>query len=428
MDHSSLLKWNSCQELLDPPENSASRVKRIHIYDFDNTLYNSPHPNRELYAKPLLNQLTNGSLIENKNWWGEPDVLRQSFNDMLQSDNAEKNAYWNADMLNSTQLSYLDPETVSIVLTGRKERSFSKIFSEMLTCYGTLHFNACCLRKESVGSSTNEYKIHVIKDLLDNYAESLEEIKIYDDRLGQVRQFESFFCNLQPAFKWEIVHVSPRFKPLKPSDELRIIQSAYSEAGRDLGISLGWTPRQYGYFLARHSYKSLLNLTFHFLQKKYKMSSLPYYPLLIPCIEAGEQMPELELMKILSNNDNEVVQSSSKSGDILKNFEDLPVLKGSCVFQFDVTQIGLKKRGDGVCVFYRAKPSNHKRYMWTKFQDWIVTIDDRLDKKDPLQAVPFGELCQNQSQAQSFEWVRLRNPLKIKTYFGQHSRLTLTKS
>lgn len=225
--HSALLKWNSCSALLDIPKKPNKAIKRIHIYDFDNTLYNSPHPNAELYVKSMLNQLSNSSIVPNKSWWNETKLLKQSFDDMLECNAKQKKAYWNEDIIKLANLSHDDPETVSIMLTGRKEHLFAAIFTDMFLASNNVKFNAYCLRRESVGSSTNDYKIVVIRELLENYSSSLEEIKLYDDRLSQTRRFESLFASLNPTYEWKVIHVPARFKLLRPEDECRIIQATY---------------------------------------------------------------------------------------------------------------------------------------------------------------------------------------------------------
>lgn len=75
-DHSVLRKWNSCaHELAVPSEVPEHAITKLHIYDFDNTLFATPGPTEQLYTRELLGKLTSSEL-PNGGWWNEPEFLQ----------------------------------------------------------------------------------------------------------------------------------------------------------------------------------------------------------------------------------------------------------------------------------------------------------------------------------------------------------------
>lgn len=416
--HSPLREWNSCPSILEIPRSPDQSIKKIHIYDFDNTLYNSPQPNRQLYSKRLYDQLFHPSLLGNLGWWSEPSFLEQSFNDMLSSDDKGQAQFWNAEMIDLAKQSYLSQDTLSIVLTGRKEHLFHELFSKMFIAFGKVHFNATCLRRENVGSSTIEYKLGVIDSLLDYYSSSLEEITIYDDRLGQIKQFQNYFKTSKCRLKWLVITVQPHHKFLSIQDEYKLIFAMFEKFQSQNQIVLEWTSKQYGFFLSMQSHKSLISWSFRFFQKKYRMGSFPQYPTYIPCTKPGERIPEFEIAKIWSDNDRTVLQSPSKIKEIQDTFYSQQASEGTCIINFDVIGIGYRKSNklrNDIEIVYKARPSNIKRYIWSTYP--ILFIID--EKENTLMETVVNDTHH------SIKWVHIKKPLKIKTTFGHASRLTI---
>lgn len=416
--HSPLREWNSCHGLLEIPTSPDDSIKKIHIYDFDNTLYNSPQPNRQLYSKRLYDQMSYPSLLGNLGWWSEPSFLEQSFKDMLSSDDEEQAQYWNAEMINSAERSYRNQDTLCLVLTGRREHLFHEIFTKMFIAFNKVHFNAACLRRENVGSSTIEYKLAVIDSFLRYYSASLEEITIYDDRLGQVKQFQNYFKTSKCSLKWLVIPVLPHHKLLSVQEEYKLTFAMFEKFASKNKMLLEWTSKQYGFFLSMQSHKSLVSWSFRFFQKKYRMGSFPQYPTYIPCTKPGGSIPEVEIAKIWSDNDKEVLQSASKIKEIQDKFYSQQTSEGTCIINFDVTEIGYRihnRLRNDIEIVYKAKPSNIKRYIWSTYP--ILFIVD--EKESTLMETVVNDTHH------SIKWVHIKKPLRIKTLFGHASRLTL---
>lgn len=404
--HKSLQKWNSCPQLLSLPP-ADFHVKRIHIYDFDNTLYLSPQPNRQFYTGSLLGTLYGGDLLNGRDWWSEPLFLEKSFNRMLaiEDASAREQECWNKEIIELARSSFEDKETVSIVLTGRKEELFGPLFEKTLKECDTTFFNAVCLKKRGVGNSTMEYKTAVLKDLIDEYEGTLEEITVYDDRLSQIEKFKDFFNQLRGTFQRMAVPVTPRYKLLDNEEECDMILKL---AGPD---NVKWTPRQIGFFLNLQSHKSLLSFIFKFFQKKYNWKVLPEYPMYIPCCGLDQTPPVDQIARIWTNN-----EANADVEKCLQNFQSQDPL---CEVNFNVVEIGHYGRtAQRINVFFKAEPCDKSRYLWSQFENFII-VGRRYDSSDDnslLRRVMEGKQS-------SIKWIKLRRPIKIKTYFGHYARL-----
>lgn len=404
--HKSLQRWNSCSQLLTLPPHDF-HVKRIHVYDFDNTLYLSPQPNRQFYTRPLLGTLYGGDLLNGRDWWSEPLFLEKSFDQMLaiEDPSAREQEFWNKEIVDLAKSSFEDKETVSILLTGRKEELFGPLFEKTLKKCNVTFFNAVCLKKPGVGNNTMEYKTTVLKELIDEYEGTLEEITVYDDRLSQVQKFQAFFGQLGGTFQRMAVPVVPRYKFLDNEEECRMILEL---AGPD---GIRWTPRQSGYFLNTQSHKNLLSFTFNFFQKKYNWNLLPEYPMYIPCCHLGETPPVDQIARIWSND-----QANADIQECLQKFQSQDPF---CEITFNVVELGHCGRTPGkINVFFKAEPCDKSRYLWSQFKNFIVAGRryDSTDDNSLLQRVVEGK-------QPSMQWIKLRRPIKIKTFFGHYARL-----
>lgn len=401
-DHEPLKKWNSCENHLQIPITSKSGITKLHIYDFDNTLYCSPHPNGALYTKVLYDALFNSSTILNDGgWWSEPSFLEQSFEDMLNSSEKEQATYWSQDIIKLAQASYEDPQTISIVLTGRKEVYFHAIFNEMFNSFREVSFNAICLKRAEMGLSTAEYKISLINDFLSHYT-SLKELIIYDDRLAQVKQFEKVFG------RGTVIHVQPRFKMLDIAEESRLIFKIFARS--NMTQSLAWTPKVPGFILNYASHKKLIGWTFRFFRQKYRMSSLPKWPTYIPLTVDSNQ----EIAKVWSNNDLPAMQSQDGIKKLCDEFYSQPVLQGTKVFKFDIIKIGYyvsEGSFGNINIFYKAIPSDKSTFVSSSTQNMFVISTTEGMSRNP-------------SRAAGVRWATLDRKITVNATFAHLEKLT----
>lgn len=402
-DHSPLREWNSCPDLLHIPDVLTENVTKLHVYDFDNTLYCSPHPNRQLYTKKLYDRLYNSPVLLSGGWWSEPCFLEESFQRMLKSTGVERADYWNTEQLSLAKQSYEDQDTISIVLTGRKEVYFGSIFNKMFLDFDDVEFNAVCLKRANVGNSTAEYKISLISDFLEHY-KSLKELVIYDDRAGQVKTFEKAFRSA------EVVLVRAQFKMLDVPDECRLVKEIFERSNK--AGSLTWTPKTYGFIVNQASHRALISWTYRFFKKKYKMSALPQYPVYIPLAADTDD----EIARIWSNNSAQVMSSPSNISEICDKFRAQQNLEGECSIKFDVVGIGYGTHNQSrraLQVYYKVKASDSKRYISPSSTTLIALSSDQS----------FSEY---RADSRFVKWVSLDRPIKLRSVLGHFARLTTT--
>ncbi|CCK72121.1 uncharacterized protein KNAG_0J00380 [Huiozyma naganishii CBS 8797] len=288
MEHTPVRRWCSLDGRALEPKLSILQVKKLHVYDFDNTLFRSPNPNEALYTSRLYGSVMQPDTPQNVGgWWDNPYPLEVAAKLLESSD--DPYLYWNKRMLNLAALSNSSPDTLSIILTGRKENRFKDVFQDILAITLdkfpeleiSLRFNAVCLKKfrkldkkrDIKTLSTLKYKTDLLEDFLKTY-HKIEEVTIYDDRINQVNSFKSFFSKNANKKKWPqlkqwfIVPVPPECSFLPVPLEVKFIQYLISEHNKSLTntrkekrYSLLWTHKRLAYGLRLRDQISLLSET-----------------------------------------------------------------------------------------------------------------------------------------------------------------------
>ncbi|AMD22406.1 HGR067Cp [Eremothecium sinecaudum] len=303
-EHASLIKWSSCKEHLNLPRVKASQVKCLHVYDFDNTLFKSPAPNQNLLASDLIKELSNCQRFSNGGWWSEPRILSAAIEEWLTRKQAGEdvdNEFWNLDIVELTRLSIQDPETVSILLTGRREVFFADVIGKLLehdVMAGELQFNAVFLKKEEF-RTTLSYKTTCLTNLLNSYP-NLKEISIYDDRPKQVKGFQIFLNEYVAAINndlvYNLVHVPGEMRFLEPKREISIIADIIEEHNRDVDL------------LRRGSYRSRVSARPYFQMEKASVReviSYVGYTISIPSRKNIMEFVTQNLTHVFGSNDEE---------------------------------------------------------------------------------------------------------------------------
>lgn len=350
-----ITKWTCGPTVVKNP----NVIKRLHVYDFDNTLFKSPWTNKTLYTYPTLQMLLDNTYFLTGGWWDDPIPLELIIklagasistktaitnNNSTTTTNKSKSSltsYWNHDILKLSKLSNEQEDTISIILTGRKENLFKNIILKIIELSRledpnflkpSLQFDAICLKKSIKGAlwtTTMMYKTAVIRDFLEYYP-NLEEVTIYDDRMNQINGFNRFFDDIKitfPKLQWFVVPVEPKFTRLPQYIEFLYFQTVLQRHNRILRsfpykgqyyyYKLKWTNLTYGYFLKLESYQRLVNkveknLTDTLVSKLNDRSdysidivNLFDYPCYIPCqLPNGRYLSNEILYRIITHNKN----------------------------------------------------------------------------------------------------------------------------
>lgn len=215
--------WDCSNEIDDTPP--VEKIKRIDIYDFDNTLFYSPCPNPNLFNERTVGTLVNSDMLSFGGWWAEPLIFKNVGQGWDVESKRQWESFWNKDIEDLLKLSYEQEDTLAIVMTGRKSHSFTDFIKEVLKSRG-IEYNGLMLKKGSFETTIN-YKTQVLTDILDHY-EHIEKIAIYDDRPSQLKGFQKclneYIEAVRPELIYNLVPVTPEVKYLQPKTERKIIE------------------------------------------------------------------------------------------------------------------------------------------------------------------------------------------------------------
>ncbi|PVH96588.1 hypothetical protein DM02DRAFT_617129 [Periconia macrospinosa] len=186
-----LKRW-SCHDQDLPP---ASNIKAIHVYDFDNTLFGSPLPNRQIWNGMTIGQLQSPDMFSNGGWWHDSTLLASTGEGLEKEEPRAWKGWWNETIVSLVELSMQQKDALSVLLTGRSEPQFADLIKRMVKSK-KLEFDMVCL-KPNVGpmgqkfKSTMEFKQELLKDIIYTYKDA-EEIRIYEDRPKHTKGFRDF--------------------------------------------------------------------------------------------------------------------------------------------------------------------------------------------------------------------------------------------
>jgi len=230
-----LKRW-SCQDMQLP---SVDQIRAIHIYDFDNTLFASPLPNKQVWAGPSIGTLQGLEMFSTGGWWHDVNILASTGKGAEEEEKTAWQGWWNESIVELVRLSMQQKDAVCVLLTGRNEKAFAPLVSRMIAAKG-LGFDMVCLKPAvspsgQTPSSTMAFKQELLGDLVSTYTHA-EDVKMYEDRPKHTAAFRHFFAtmnrNLQasqspdtrPPFAYEVVQVTEQATTLDTVTEIAEVQ------------------------------------------------------------------------------------------------------------------------------------------------------------------------------------------------------------
>lgn len=253
-------------------------VYKIHIYDFDNTLFRTPLPNPDLLSTSAMGILESLNGLHGGGWWADSRFLLGTGKGYKAEKDTAWEGWWNEKVVELAKLSWEDPESLCILLSGRKSSAFTHAISNMVEAKG-LKFNAIILRREekSQDESTLQFKNRVIVDLL-KYFDRTNSITIYEDRPKQANGFRRTLKHVssvvRPDLIYEVVEVYEPQTYLDPLVERELIEGALnthnnasskgllSKNTRNARVELMSDVVYSGYILDKKCSRELLKLLF----------------------------------------------------------------------------------------------------------------------------------------------------------------------
>ncbi|KAI1260288.1 hypothetical protein F5Y18DRAFT_406172 [Xylariaceae sp. FL1019] len=226
-------------------------ISAIHIYDFDNTLFQTPLPNPKLWNPNTLGKLGNTDVFVNGGWWHDSRILAATGEGVEREEARAWNGWWNEKVVELVQLSMKQKDALTVLLTGRSVKGFSELVPRILKSKG-LQFDMIGLKPvagpngESF-SSTMLFKQAFLAAIMETYANATE-IRIYEDRIRHVQGFRDFMAEYNKRksggfggppsrrpITAEVIHVADISTNLDPVVEVAEIQHLINEHNAIVG-------------------------------------------------------------------------------------------------------------------------------------------------------------------------------------------------
>ncbi|KAI0148591.1 hypothetical protein GGR57DRAFT_474884 [Xylariaceae sp. FL1272] len=225
-------------------------ISTIHIYDFDNTLFQTPLPNPKLWNPNTLGRLGNTDIFVNGGWWHDSRILAATGEGVEREEARAWEGWWNEKVVELVRLSMQQKDALCVLLTGRSVKGFSELLPRMLKSKG-LQFDMIGLKPETGPSgelfnSTMLFKQAFLAAIMETYANA-KEIRIYEDRIKHVQGFRDFMAQYNkrqsglscpPArgtITAEVIHVADISTNLDPVVEVAEIQHLINEHNAIVG-------------------------------------------------------------------------------------------------------------------------------------------------------------------------------------------------
>ncbi|KAI2603382.1 uncharacterized protein GGS25DRAFT_526421 [Hypoxylon fragiforme] len=189
-----LSRWSILDKKLPPID----RISTIHVYDFDNTLFQTPLPNPKLWNASTIGQLGRPDIFINGGWWHDSRILAATGEGVEHEEKRAWEGWWNEKIVELVRLSMQQEDALCVLLTGRSEQGFSQLIKRIVASKG-LEFHMMGL-KPFVGpngetfANTMDFKQVFIRALLSTYR-GTKEIRIYEDRPRHVEGFRDFLAD-----------------------------------------------------------------------------------------------------------------------------------------------------------------------------------------------------------------------------------------
>ncbi|KAI1139240.1 hypothetical protein F5Y05DRAFT_412341 [Hypoxylon sp. FL0543] len=226
-----LSRWSILDKKLPPVD----KIKAIHVYDFDNTLFQTPLPNPKLWNMQTLGQLGSPDIFINGGWWHDSRILAATGEGVEQEEKRAWNGWWNEKIVELVRLSMKQSDALCVLLTGRSEQGFSQLIKRIVASKG-LEFDMIGL-KPAIGPNnerfhnTMNFKQVFIRALLGTYR-AANEIRIYEDRPKHVEGFRDFLADYnaqllasgQNPITAEVIRVAELSTTLDPVVEVAEVQ------------------------------------------------------------------------------------------------------------------------------------------------------------------------------------------------------------
>lgn len=200
------------------------KYDEIHLYDFDNTLFYTPVPNKRLWTSSTYHFIQSSKNLVMGSWWTNSQILRCTGEGYEHEIKTMWNGWWNESVVSLVKESFADPSVLTVLLSGRNEESFKDLISTMVQAKG-LNFDILLFRTSEF-TNTLDFKKSCIENMLKRLT-SCKYISLYDDRPHHVQMFRQFLKELSqrfyPDLSANVIEVFSVQKYLDPRKEVLLV-------------------------------------------------------------------------------------------------------------------------------------------------------------------------------------------------------------
>ncbi|ORZ15949.1 hypothetical protein BCR42DRAFT_416197 [Absidia repens] len=220
---------------------------KLSIFDFDSTLFLSPLLSGTLWDAWLVNAITTENLLGAGFWRDIRSLPPQNDDSDAYSSDTAWHGWWNEDVVMEARRAIEDPETLTVLLTGRRAHPFGHRIKHMLSTKN-LAFDILGLRPDPFLPATKTSAYGDTDESLDNndglnfneipdtfsttmdfkssfilhlktMLPSLQQIVVWDDRPSQIPVLQEFVATLIDQDYFEqgsvesVMAVRPKYNP-----------------------------------------------------------------------------------------------------------------------------------------------------------------------------------------------------------------------
>lgn len=229
-----LKRWNCASNALP----NVDAIRELHIYDFDNTMFISPLPNRELWDQGSIGKLMNRDSLAQGGWWHNAAILSATGQGIEVEEPRAWEGHWNESIIELIRLSMAQEDALTVLLTGRSEGPFASLIQRMCKSKN-LQFDIYGLKPLSgfdgqSFQSTMAFKQEFLTTMIRTYTNATG-LRIYEDRPTHVKAFRGFFDRFnndmlsksipRGVINAEVIEVTDLLGSLDPVIEVAAVQT-----------------------------------------------------------------------------------------------------------------------------------------------------------------------------------------------------------
>lgn len=225
-----------------PPRDS---IDSIHVYDFDNTLFSSPLPNRQLWASQSISKLQTQEAFVGGGWWHDSSILASTGRGLDEEEPRAWAGHWNEQIVQLVELSMAQQDALTVLLTGRSEAEFAQLIQRIVSSR-RLNFDLIVLKPgaDADGNkyeSTMTFKQTFLGTLLSTYT-TATTLRLYEDRPKHTKAFRTFFEDFNTSLLTTSQHQYTEGNPRKPI-EAEVVQVTEDAACLDATVEIATVQR-----------------------------------------------------------------------------------------------------------------------------------------------------------------------------------------